>query len=59
LDKNTGFAYNPKCFQKFDIKCINSGWTDLTKQPSSRFILNIIKEIAVSIQEKQKKVIVI
>lgn len=54
----SGFSYNPSIFSGDDIKCKLSGWVEMSVPSSMNFVLEIVKEMTVSIKEKKQKVLV-
>ena len=58
LDLSSGFSYNPQQLISENIKCKNFGWKDMSIPDSVNFMLNIVKDMGVSIRDEGKKVIV-
>lgn len=58
LEKHSGFTYDPQQFVSEDIKFRPSGWKDMSVPDSVNFILEIVKDMAVTIKEMKSKVLV-
>jgi protein tyrosine phosphatase domain-containing protein 1 len=58
LDINSGFSYDPQKLISEDIKYRNFGWEDMSIPDSMGFMINIMKDMLVTIQEEKKKVLV-
>lgn len=54
--EDSGFSYNPHAFTGDDIKCRVSGWKDMSVPESVNFMIDIVKEMCVTILEDNKKV---
>ena len=54
----TGYSYNPAIFTGNDIKCKLSGWKDMSVPSSMNFMLDIVKEMTVTVNDLHKKVLV-
>lgn len=57
LDERTGFSYDSQLLTNEGIKCKNYGWKDMSEPESMTFMLNIVKDMAISIKQERKKVI--
>ena len=55
---SSGYSYNPSVFSGNDIICKLFGWKDMTTPSTLNFMLDIVKEMTVAIQEFKKKVLV-
>jgi hypothetical protein len=58
LEESSGFAYDPHTFISEDIKVRRTGWKDMSIPDSINFMLDIVKEMAVTINENKSKVLV-
>ena len=54
--EQSGFSYNPSQFLVEDIKVKLSGWKDMAVPDSVLFMLDIVKEMCITIKEARKKV---
>jgi hypothetical protein len=54
--EDSGFSYNPSQFLLEDIKVKLCGWKDMAVPHSVMFMLDIVKEMCVTIKETRKKV---
>ena len=51
---SAGYSYNPSVFTGDDIKCKLSGWKDMEVPSSMNYMLDIVKEISIIIDNKAK-----
>lgn len=58
LDLNSGFSYDPQILISEDIKYFNFGWEDMSIPDSMEFMVNIMKEMLITIKEDKKKVLI-
>jgi hypothetical protein len=58
LEETSGFAYDPHVFISEDIKVRRTGWKDMSVPDSMSFMLEIVKEMAITINEKNNRVLV-
>ncbi len=56
LEPTSGFAYDPEVFISNNINCKICGWQDMEVPDSRYFILDIVKDIAITIKEEEKNV---
>ena len=54
--EDSGFTYNPHDFISENIKCRVSGWKDMSVPDSVNFMIEIVKEMSVTILDENKKV---
>jgi hypothetical protein len=54
--EESGFTYEPHLFLSADIDCKISGWKDMSVPHSVNFILDIVKEMASYVYDKNKNV---
>lgn len=59
LDLSSGFSYDPQKFNSEGIRCKNYGWKDMSIPESVYFMLNIVKDMAYTIRDENKNVIII
>ena len=55
---NSGFSYDPQILISEDIKYCNFGWEDMSIPDSMGFMVNIMKEMLITIKEEKKKVLI-
>jgi hypothetical protein len=58
LEKISGFTYDPHVFKSEDIKVRLSGWKDMSVPDSMNFMLEIVKDMTVTVIENKQKVLV-
>jgi hypothetical protein len=58
LEDTSGFAYDPHDFITEDIRVRQTGWKDMSVPDSMYFMLEIVKDMAVTIYEKGNRVLV-
>jgi hypothetical protein len=58
LEESSGFTYDPHVFISEDIKVRQTGWKDMSVPDSMNFMLDIVKEMAVTIYEHANRVLV-
>jgi hypothetical protein len=58
LEEASGFAYDPHVFISEDIRVRQTGWKDMSVPDSMSFMLEIVKDMAVTIKENGNKVLV-
>jgi len=56
--EDSGFSYNPSQFAVEDIKVKLSGWKDMSVPETVTFILDVVKEMCVTIKEDNQKVLI-
>jgi protein tyrosine/serine phosphatase len=58
LENISGFAYDPHTFKSEDIKVRLSGWKDMSVPDSMNFMLDIVKDMTITVKENNQKVLV-
>ena len=52
----SGFSYDPQILINEGIKYRNFGWEDMSIPQSMGFVIEILKEMSITIKEERKKV---
>ena len=58
LEDVSGYSYDPHLFMAEDVKVKLAGWKDMAVPESINFVLDIVKEMAQFIRDKEQKVLV-
>ena len=58
LDSTSGFSYDPQHLISENIKYRNYGWKDMSIPTSLNFMLDIVKEMGITIKDEKKKVLI-
>jgi hypothetical protein len=57
--QESGYSYDPHIFAADDIKCRLSGWKDMSVPESVNFMLEIVKDMSMTIREERRKAIIL